>query len=246
MKIIPAVDIIEGKTVRLEQGQYNKKLSYDLSPVEAARKWESLGAEMLHIVDLDGAREGKPVNLGIAREIIRQVKIPVEIGGGFRKEIDIKKALDLGITRVIIGSKAFADIDFARDCLESFKQQVIFSVDARNFELCVEGWEKKLDLDLFEVLGRFVAFGAKEIIYTDIQRDGMLSGPNIEGLKEILTKTSVKVISAGGVKTADDIRELKKLEDLGLSGVIIGRALYEGTIDLKEAIDAGKEDNSVS
>ena len=246
MKIIPAVDIIDGKTVRLEQGEYDRKLSYDVSPVDAARKWEAAGAELIHVVDLDGAKEGRPVNLSTVEEIVKAVNVPVEVGGGFRKEIDIKRGLDTGIWRVVIGSKALEDIDFARDCIESFKERVIVSVDAKDYEPRVRGWEEATGLDVFEMMKKFVSFGAKELVYTDIKRDGMLTGPNVEALKRILSEVDARIISAGGVKTIDHIKELKELEPMGLSGVIIGRALYEGTIDLEEAIDAGKADNPVS
>jgi phosphoribosylformimino-5-aminoimidazole carboxamide ribotide isomerase len=239
MKIIPAIDLIEGKTVRLEQGQYDRKLSYDVDPVDAARKWEAQGAELIHIVDLDGARKGEPSNVEMVRKITRAVNIPVEVGGGFRKVLQIKGALDHGVHRVIIGSKAFEDMDFARSCIENFHERVILSVDARGFEVRIHGWEEGIDLDIFEVLKKFVSFGAKEIIYTDVQKDGMLSGPSIDQLTKLLEEVDINIISAGGVKTVEHVKELKKLESLGLSGVIIGRALYDGTIDLKEAINAG-------
>ena len=246
MKIIPAVDIIGGKTVRLEQGRYDRKLSYDVSPVEAARRWEAAGAELIHVVDLDGAKEGRPVNLGVVKEIVKAVNIPVEVGGGFRKELDIKAALDHGVGRVIVGSKAFEDIDFARDCLENFKDRVILSVDAAGLKLKVRGWKEGVDIDFFEILKKFASFGATEIIYTDIKKDGMLSGPDIPGLKNILSRTGMNIVYAGGVKNIVHIKELTKLEQEGLGGVIVGRSLYEGTIDLKEAINAGKADNPVS
>ncbi|MEA3489580.1 MAG: 1-(5-phosphoribosyl)-5-[(5-phosphoribosylamino)methylideneamino]imidazole-4-carboxamide isomerase [Candidatus Omnitrophota bacterium] len=246
MKVIPAIDVISGRTVRLEQGKYDRQLDYEIQPVEAARKWESMGAELIHVVDLDGAKEGRPVNNSVVREIARAVNIPVEVGGGFRKEIDIKDALNHGVWRVVIGSKAFEEVDFARDCLENFHEQVILSLDAREFKPQVRGWEKSLDLDLFDMLEKFVSFGAKELIYTDILRDGTLSGPNTEHLEKILSKVDVRIISAGGIRTVEHVRQLKRLEPSGLGGVIIGRALYEGTIDLKEAINAGKEDNPLS
>ncbi len=246
MKIIPAIDIINGKTVRLRQGRYDKKLNYDITPVDAAKEWEAMGSGLIHVVDLDGAKEGRPVNLSVIRKIIKAVNVPVEIGGGFRKESDIKRALDSGVRRVVIGSKAFEDIDFARACLEKFQDKIILSVDARGFKPQVRGWEKELDVDMFDILKKFVSFGAKEIIYTDIQKDGMLLGPSVNELKEILTKVNVKIIAAGGVKTIEHVKELKKLEPLGVTGVIIGRALYEGTINLKEAINVGKTNNSVS
>lgn len=246
MKIIPAIDIIKGKTVRLEQGEYDRELKYDMTPVEAAMKWEMLGAELIHVVDLDGARSGLSLNLSVIREITRAVNVPVQAGGGFRKEVDIKDALSHGVWRVVIGSKAFSDIDFARDCIENFHEQIIFSMDVRDFKPRVEGWKKALKIDIIDVIKKFISFGAKEIIYTDIQKDGMLLGPSIVQLKRILTSVNIKVISAGGVKDISHIKELKKLELLGLSGVIVGRALYDGTMDLEEAINAGKTDNTMS
>ncbi len=246
MKIIPAIDLIAGQTVRLERGEYDKKLTYEISPVDAARKWQSMGAELLHVVDLDGAKQAHPVNLPIIHAITRAVGIPVEVGGGFRTTDDIWFALDYGVKRVVLGSKAFEDKNFIRECFKNFGDRIILSVDAKNLQPRISGWEKGVDVDLFDVLREFVSFGAKEIIYTDIQKDGTLTGPSLDHLERILKEIKVNVISAGGVKDVDHIRELKKLEGLGLSGVIIGRALYEGTINLKEAIDAGKEDSPVS
>lgn len=246
MKIIPAIDLIDGKTVRLKQGEYNRKISYDIDPVEAACKWESMGAELIHIVDLDGARSGHPMNLDVVEKIIKTVKVPVEVGGGFREKKDIQDALDRGVSRVVIGSKAFEEIGFAKDCITGFGDKVILSGDAKNLKPQVHGWEKALDMDLFETLRKFVSFGAKEMIFTDIQKDGMLSGPSIDSLSKLLDEVDVKIVSAGGVKTVEHVYELKKLEDKGLSGVIVGRALYEGTIDLKEAINAGKKNNTMS
>jgi len=246
MKIIPAVDIIEGKTVRLMQGKYDHKTDYNVSPVDAAREWESAGAELIHVIDLEGAKKGHPINLETAAEIARAVDVPVQLGGGFRKEIDIKKALDSGIWRVIIGSKAIEEEDFARDILTSFRERVILSVDADKTGLKLHGWQDRSRLDVFETIEKFVSFGAEEMIFTDISKDGTLKGPDIELLKELLPRVKVKLIYAGGIKDTEDILELKKLEKKGLAGVIIGRALYDGTIDLKEAIDACKADNPVS
>lgn len=246
MKIIPAIDLIEGRTVRLEQGEYDRKLSYEISPVEAAKKWEGMGAPMLHVVDLDGAREGTPVNIGVVEEIIKAVKIPVETGGGYRTREDMKRAIDAGVSRVVVGSKAFTDMRFAHNCVDDLGDKVIFSLDVKNFRPSVGGWEETVDIDVPTILEWFRNFGVKEVIYTDIKNDGMLQGPDIEGLEKILDIARMKVISAGGVKNAEHIIQLKALESKGLSGVIVGRALYEGTIDLKEAIDAGKTDNTVS
>ncbi|MBU0684104.1 MAG: 1-(5-phosphoribosyl)-5-[(5-phosphoribosylamino)methylideneamino]imidazole-4-carboxamide isomerase [Candidatus Omnitrophota bacterium] len=246
MRVIPAIDLIDGKTVRLEQGKYDCKLTYDIDPVSAACKWESLGAKLLHIVDLDGAKEGRPVNISVIEKIARAVNIPVEAGGGFRTQENIQQVLDKGVWRVVVGSRAFEDMSFTGDCVKTFGEKVIFSLDVKELRPSVRGWEETVDLDVSVVLDFFINLGVKEIIYTDIKRDGMLSGPNIEALKEILQKTTIKIISAGGVKTIEHIKMLKKLEKDGLSGVIIGRALYEDTLDLKEAVDVGEADNSVS
>lgn len=246
MRIYPAIDLIEGKTVRLVEGRYDRKLSYDISPVDAARKWADAGAEYIHVVDLDGARSGAPVNLGVVERITRAVKIPVQVGGGCRSAADIQKALDAGAARVIIGSQAFKDRDFAVECSGTFGDKVIFSVDARSGEIMSDGWEIGSGCGDVEMIKTFVdGCGVKEIIYTDIDKDGTLAGPDIGNLKRILGKVGVDIISAGGVKTVEDILGLKKLGPR-ISGAIIGRALYDGTISLKEAINAGKTDNTVS
>jgi len=246
MKIIPAIDLIGGKTVRLEQGEYDRMLNYEISPQNAALKWESMGAELIHIVDLDGAKKGEPVNLSVVREIVKVLKIPVELGGGFRTVENISEALNAGVWRVIVGSRAFEDMDFARGVAKEFGAHIIFSMDIKALKPSVRGWKKTLNLDISDILSFFASLGVKEIIYTDIESDGMLSGPNIDNLKRILSETDIKIISAGGVKTIEDIHALKEMEDAGISGVIIGRALYEGTIDLKEAISVSKKNNTVS
>ena len=242
MKIIPAIDLINGETVRLEQGNYDRKLSYEIDPVEAARRWKSMGAEILHVIDLDGAKKGEPVNLDVVKKIVKEVDILVEVGGGFRATEDIQKALDWGVFRVIIGSKAFEEPDFIDECIQKFGEKVIFSVDVIGFKAGVRGWLKTVDGDICkDILPAFQKKGIKEIIYTDIKSDGMLSGPNVEALENVFKHVNIKIISAGGIKNIEDIKRLKRIEskpnqDFGVSGVIIGRALYEGTIDLKEAI----------
>lgn len=246
MRIIPAIDLIGGETVRLLQGEYDRMLNYEISPQNAALKWESMGAELIHIVDLDGAKKGNPENLSVVREIVKALKIPVELGGGFRTGENISEALDAGVWRVIIGSRAFEDMDFARRVVKEFGARVIFSMDIKALKPSVRGWKKTLNLEISDILSFFASLGVKEIIYTDIESDGMLSGPNIDNLKRILSETDIKIISAGGVKTIEDILALKEMEDIGISGVIIGRALYEGTIDLKEAISVSKKNNTVS
>jgi phosphoribosylformimino-5-aminoimidazole carboxamide ribotide isomerase len=246
MKIIPAIDLIDGKTVRLRQGEYDQKMEYDISPVEAAKKWADHGAELIHVIDLDGARDGSPVNLEVTAEIVRAVNVPVETGGGYRTREHIMSAIEKGISRVVLGSRILRDVSFARDIAAELGDKIIFSLDVKNFRPSVEGWKNTVDIDVATIMGWFSDFGVKEIIYTDIKSDGMLTGPDLEALESVLGSSGLKVISAGGVKTVEHIRQLKTLEAKGLSGAIIGRALYEGTIDLKEAIDAGKADNTLS
>lgn len=246
MKIIPAIDLIDGKTVRLRQGEYDQKMVYDISPIEAAKKWADMGAELIHVVDLDGARDGQPVNLDITEKIVKAVKVPVETGGGYRTREHVLSALERGVLRVVLGSRVFTDVSFAREISSELKEKIIFSLDVKNFRPSVDGWKNTVDIDIATITGWFSDFGVKEIIYTDIKNDGMLAGPDMEGLESLLVSSGMKVISAGGVKTVEHVKQLKTLEQKGLSGVIIGRALYEGTIDLKEAIIAGKENNTLS
>jgi phosphoribosylformimino-5-aminoimidazole carboxamide ribotide isomerase len=246
MKIIPAIDLISGKTVRLREGRYDHKMEYDISPVEAALKWRSKGASMLHVIDLDGARNGSPVNLDIVEKIVKTVDIPVQTGGGYRTTADIHSALSAGVSRVIVGSRAFEDLNFAAMCVEEFGRNVIFSCDVKNFAPQVRGWEESLDVSIFDIIRKFVTLGVKEIIYTDTEKDGTLSGPAVGNIERILDSVDMKIISAGGVKTTEDLLKLKVLEEKGLSGAIVGRALYEGTLDLEEAINACEKNNTVS
>ena len=239
MKIIPAIDLIGGKTVRLKQGDYNQKLSYDIDPVIAACNWFEAGASLIHVIDLDGAKEGKPMNLEVIKKIEKKVSVPIEVGGGYRTKEDINRAIEIGVSRVIVGSRAFEDPEFAGECISEYGEQFIISADASNLQLRVEGWEKDSAQDFFEILNKFADFGVREIIYTDIQKDGMLTGPAIDNILKILSAVDIKIISAGGIKNIDDIKKLKEIENKGVTGVIVGRALYEGTIDLKEAIDVG-------
>ncbi|MBF0493743.1 MAG: 1-(5-phosphoribosyl)-5-[(5-phosphoribosylamino)methylideneamino]imidazole-4-carboxamide isomerase [Candidatus Omnitrophica bacterium] len=239
MKIIPAIDIIGKKTVRLKKGSYGDKISYDLSPVEAALKWKECGAELLHIIDLDGAKEGRPVNLGEIKKIIKKVKVPLEVGGGYRTKEDIEKALGMGVYRVIVGSKAFEDPDFVKDIFSKYGSKIILSVDADNGLVRTHGWLNSSGMSIFDALMEIEAYGAKQIIYTDISKDGTLNGPNIGMIQKILSVTNLKLFYAGGIKNIAHIRKLKALETKGLIGVIVGRAIYDGTLDLKEAISVG-------
>lgn len=246
MRIFPAIDIIDGKTVRLEQGKYEKELRYSLKPLEAAERWKDAGASWLHIVDLDGAKAGRPVNFELIDQIARDVAIPVQTGGGYRKVEDIERALKSGISRVIIGSSATEEEGFAKEVIGRFGKDVIISCDADAFKIKTRGWLKSEGVDFFEFLKKLKGYGAERIIYTDIQRDGMLAGPAFPRVKEVIDGTDLSVILAGGVRSVDDIKKLKELQQRGLEGVIVGRALYEGTINLGEAIRVGEKNCSMS
>ena len=238
MIVIPAIDIIGAKTVRLEKGDYDKKLSYSTTPVEAARKWESMGAEFLHIVDLDGARQGKPVNLEVAAEIVKAITIPAEIGGGYRTCEDIDNALNVGISRVIVGSSAVKDLVFAKEIIGKYGDKVIISIDVLDGKVKVHGWEADSEYELSFLIAKMEEFGAKRLICTDISKDGTLTGPDTSFLKDLLNSTNINIVYAGGIKNVEHIRQLRELSGLGLEGAITGRAIYDGTLDLEEAISA--------
>lgn len=236
MKIIPAIDIIEGKTVRLEKGDYDKKISYDLTPVDAAFELEKQGAGFLHVIDLDGAREGEPVNIETIKKIVEKVNIPIEVGGGYRTFDDIDRALNIGVERVILGSSAVKDLSFAEKAIKKYGEKVIISIDVLDGKIKVHGWEADSEHELTMVLSKLKEFGATRINFTDVSKDGTLEGPDIGLLKEILDSTDLKMIYAGGIKSIEHIKALKNIESMGIEGVITGRAIYDGTIDIREAI----------
>jgi phosphoribosylformimino-5-aminoimidazole carboxamide ribotide isomerase len=240
MIIIPAIDIIGGKVVRLYQGDFNKKKFYSDDPVETALMWQKKGAGFLHIVDLDGARHGEIKNGDIITRIIKAVKVPCEVGGGLRDDKDIEYFLQQGAKRVVLGTRALEDINYLKKLVSEFKEKIIVSIDFRNTPggLYVEktGWSEKTHFGPLVLAKKMQKAGVGTIVVTDISKDGTLAGPNIKGLKEILEGTDVSVISSGGISGPEDIKKLRTIGSKKLEGVIIGRALYEGRIDLEEAI----------
>jgi phosphoribosylformimino-5-aminoimidazole carboxamide ribotide isomerase len=235
MLIIPAIDIKEGKCVRLREGRFSDMEIFSDDPVTVAVKWVDRGAQMLHIVDLDGARYGKLTNLLLLKQIIKKVNIPVQIGGGIRSYEEAKKLMDLGASRVILGTILWKDKLLARRLFDEFSEKIIAGIDAREGYVAIEGWRNITSVDALDFAKEMEQLGAKCIIYTDIKRDGTLISPNIENIKKMLKKISISLIASGGVASLDDIRELKKFEYLGLEGIIIGKALYKGNILLEEA-----------
>ena len=237
--IIPAIDIIDGKVVRLKQGKFDKEKVYSGDAVAFAMKWKDDGAKLLHMIDLDGARSGVPFNLDIVRSVIEKVKIAVEVGGGLRTEENIEKALKSGASYAIVGTGAVQDEELCRRLLDKYGERIVFAVDVKENKVVIKGWVESAKIGAIGYIKKLEALGAKRIIYTDVSKDGMMSGPNLEKLKKILKSTSLEVIVSGGISGIQDIRALKKLKQRNLKGIIVGKAIYEGKINLREAINAG-------
>ncbi len=234
MQLYPAIDLKGGKCVRLRQGSFNDVKCYSDSPAETAREWERRGASFLHVVDLDGALEGRSVNFPVIEEIRAAVKIPIEIGGGIRSAEAAENLLSAGIHRVIVGTKAVRDPSFMGDLVKRFGADAVAAgVDARDGIAAVEGWEASSGLKASDLCLTMKAQGVRHIIYTDISRDGMLTGPNVKATAELVRLTGLDVIASGGVS---GMRDLESLSEAGIPGCIIGKALYENRIDLTQAV----------
>jgi len=234
MIVIPAIDLKDGQCVRLFQGKRDAVTKYSDDPAGTAKRWESCGVELLHIVDLDGAFTGSQKNLDAIIEIRKAVKIPVQLGGGIRTVENISKIFSAGIDRVIIGTAAIEDPEFVRYSCSEYPGRVLIGIDAKEGMSAIKGWEEVTTINAGELAKRFETSGAAGLVYTDIARDGTLSGPNINAIRNIIESVSIPVIAAGGVSSLNDIKNLMKIKDLW--GVITGKAIYAGTLDLKEAI----------
>lgn len=237
MLIIPAIDIKDGEVVRLRRGEFDKVKVYSKDPVSVARKWESEGAKLLHVVDLDGALSGELKNLDVVKKIAGAVSIPLQVGGGIRSEESIEKVFSSGVRRVVLGTAACEDDMFVQKVIGRFGEGIVVSIDARDGVVATEGWTKTSDIKAQDLVKKLELLGLRVVVYTDISRDGTLAGPNIEALKEILkVREKILVISSGGVSSVSDLLQLKELEPQGVFGAIVGKALYEEKIDLAEAI----------
>ncbi|TLD40031.1 MAG: Phosphoribosylformimino-5-aminoimidazole carboxamide ribotide isomerase [Candidatus Jettenia ecosi] len=232
MLIIPAIDLKGGKCVRLTQGQKDAETIFSDNPVDVARSWQDQGADYLHVVDLDGAFEGAPKNLSIVEQIIKQVKIPIEFGGGLRTTQTIKTVLDLGIDRVIIGTKAIDSPSWVNELCTTFPGRIAVGIDAKNGRVAVKGWTSVCEWTAMSFAREIEKASPCAIIYTDISKDGMLQGPNISSLQELLMTVKIPIIASGGISSLKDIEALSKLP---IAGMIIGKALYTGHIKLPEA-----------
>ena len=237
MIIIPAVDIKGGKCVRLEQGLMNKETIFSDYPEEMALRWERKGAERLHLVDLDGAVRGKPLNKRAIKNVIDAVSIPVELGGGIRDLDTIDEYINLGIDQIIIGTVAYKNPDLVEEACKRYSGKIIVAIDSKDNYVSVEGWTEPTSIIAIDLAKRFEDIGIAALIYTDIKRDGMRRGPNIDGIREFAKGINVGVIAAGGISSIKDIEDLLPLEEDGVSGIITGRALYDGSLKLEEAMD---------
>jgi phosphoribosylformimino-5-aminoimidazole carboxamide ribotide isomerase len=238
MLIIPAIDLKDGRCVRLFQGEMDKETVYFENPIEAAKHWLAEGARFIHIVDLNGAVEGRPVHTEEVAAICKQAGLSVELGGGLRSIEAVEAALDLGVARVVIGTAAYENAEFLRALCKSFPGKIVVGIDARQGKVAVRGWLETTSMPAVELAKRCENDGVSRIIYTDIGRDGTAKGVNIEETLKIARAVKVPIIASGGVSTLDDIRKLAPLELEGVEAVIVGRALYAGTFALKDAMHA--------
>ncbi len=236
MLLIPAIDIKEGKCVRLRQGRMDDTTVFSDDPVQMAEKWVEQGARRLHLVDLDGAVAGEPVNSDVVRRIVAACPdLPIQIGGGIRDEETAEAYLETGVRYVIIGTRAVNEPHFVSDLCAEFPGHVIVGLDARDGKIATDGWSKLSRHDVIDMAAHFESDGVEAIIYTDIQRDGMMQGVNVEATARLAEAINIPVIASGGVTNLDDIRRICEVSDSGIFGVITGRALYEGTLDLRAA-----------
>lgn len=238
MLIIPAIDIKDGRCVRLFQGEMNKETVYFENPVEAAKHWLAEGATFIHIVDLNGAIEGRPVYTKEVAAICKQAGLSVELGGGLRSIEAVESALDLGVSRVVIGTAAYDNAEFLRALCKLFPGKIVVGIDARQGKVAVKGWLETTSMDAVELAKRCEDDGAARIIYTDISRDGTRDGVNVDETLKIARAVKIPIIASGGVSTLDDLRKILPLEKDGIEAIIVGRALYVGAISLKDAIHA--------
>jgi phosphoribosylformimino-5-aminoimidazole carboxamide ribotide isomerase len=241
MLILPAIDLRGGKCVRLAQGDYARETVFGDDPEAMARRWVGEGARALHLVDLDGAREGRPVNGDVIRRIVQAVDVPCQVGGGLRTEADIEATLEAGVARVVLGTRALQDPAWVRQMAQAYPKRIVLGLDARDGKVATHGWLNTSEASVLDVAREFANWPLYAIVYTDIARDGMLEGPNVEGLAALAEAVPLPVIASGGVTTLDNVRELVGRR---VFGCIIGRALYEGKIDLSAVMELVQPGNA--
>jgi phosphoribosylformimino-5-aminoimidazole carboxamide ribotide isomerase len=236
MLIIPAVDIKDGKCVRLLQGRMDQETVFSEDPSAMARKWAQAGAKLIHVIDLDGAFAKRPQNMNAIEKLVKSVNVPVQLGGGIRNLETIRMVIEKGVDRVIIGTQAVQSPDFVNAACEKFTGRIVLGIDARNGQVAIEGWSQTTHVSAIELANQFEDSGLAAINFTDIHRDGMLTGPNLEEIRSLAEATRIPVVASGGVSDITDIQRLLALESAGVVGVIVGKALYKGSLDLNEAI----------
>ena len=241
MVIFPAIDIRDGKCVRLFKGDFAQETVYGDKPEEMALKWQALGGEFLHLVDLDGARAKKPVNLEVIKKIVAAVKIPVELGGGIRTMENIDEGLSLGVRRVILGSVAVQNPALVKEACAKYGDRIVVGIDAKDGIVAVDGWGVSGNVEASVLAKKMAEAGVKTIIYTDISRDGTLSGCNVEATAKLAEVSGINVVASGGVSNIEDIKALLPYADKGIEGVIVGKSIYTGSLDLQEAIRVARE-----
>jgi phosphoribosylformimino-5-aminoimidazole carboxamide ribotide isomerase len=234
--IIPAIDIKEGRCVRLTEGQFEDVEIFSDDPVMVATKWANKGAMMLHVVDLDGARYGKLTNISLLEKIIKKINIPVQMGGGIRNYKEVKRLINIGVSRVILGTILWKDKSLAKRLFMDFSEKIIAGIDAREGYVAIEGWQNITPVGALDFAKEMERLGARRIIYTDVKRDGSLIGPNVDSIEKMVKNVNIPLICSGGITSLDDIKRLMRLKASGLEGIIIGKALYKGRILLEEAV----------
>ena len=236
MIIIPAIDLRDGKCVRLLQGDFGKATIYSGDPLDVARRWEDQGAERIHIVDLDGSRTGSPHNRQIIEDIVGTAAVPIQVGGGIRDRATVEAYLDMGVSRVIVGTLALQRPEYVLDICSEFRGKIILGLDARDNRVAIQGWLEETDRSPVAIAKSYEGYGLDAIVFTDISRDGMEMGTNVESTRELAESVDIPIIASGGVAGMEDIDRLMAVEASGIMGVIVGKALYSGAIELQDAI----------
>lgn len=240
MILFPAIDILDGKAVRLTRGSFDEQTVYDADPLEAARRWVKGGARALHVVDLDGARSGKPVNLEHVQRIAAQAGVPLQVGGGLRTTEAIEDALEAGADRIVLGTAAYHDVDLLDEAVARLGNRLVVSIDARDGRLAADGWSEQTEIPIESVIERLSARGVRRFVYSSIERDGMLAGPDMDGIGRVAQAVRGTFVYSGGISSLADLRALAALRQVNLAGAIVGKALYEqrfGVADGQRALD---------
>jgi phosphoribosylformimino-5-aminoimidazole carboxamide ribotide isomerase len=235
MILLPAIDILDGKAVRLTRGDFDQRTVYDADPLDAAQRWVDAGARALHVVDLDGARSGRPANLEHVRRIADSVAVPVQIGGGLRDAAAVDNAIKAGASRVVLGTAALRDVDFLDEVIAGHRERLIVSLDVRDGRLAASGWTEQTESPVDSVIDSLSRRGVSRFVYSSIERDGMLDGPDLDEVAHVASVVRGSFVYSGGVSSLDDLRALAELRQVNLAGVIVGKALYEGRFGVTEA-----------